>query len=250
MIFYFTATGNSKHIADRIAVATDERIINIADCMKNNQVSFSLEDDETLGFVMPDYYYGIPIIVEEFMRQLNITANNDYYSYAVISCGGSPGSPERQLHRAYKLDAIFVIATVGNYVPMYKIVSDTEIKELLDKAEQETDNVIKKIKSNYKGSYNPAGNLFTDLITPIVYLIYKNGRKTHKFNTNEKCTGCGLCEQICPRNVIELENKKPVWKTAQCEECLGCLHRCPTAAINYGKKTAVNGRYINPRVKF
>lgn len=34
-----------------------------------------------------------------------------------------------------------------------------------------------------------------------------------------------------------------------CVMCLGCLHRCPKFAIQYGKNTKKHGQYTNPNVK-
>lgn len=48
---------------------------------------------------------------------------------------------------------------------------------------------------------------------------------------------------------IDLEIKKPVWTKDGCACCLGCIHRCPEQAIQYGKKTESRGRYTNPNVK-
>ena len=31
--------------------------------------------------------------------------------------------------------------------------------------------------------------------------------------------------------------------------CLGCLHRCPKFAIQYGSRTKKHGQYTNPKVK-
>lgn len=53
----------------------------------------------------------------------------------------------------------------------------------------------------------------------------------------------------CPVKAIEMKNKKPVWVADKCVMCLGCLHRCPVFAINYGNKTQKHGQYINPNVK-
>jgi len=48
---------------------------------------------------------------------------------------------------------------------------------------------------------------------------------------NEKCTGCGVCVEICPVNAIKIENKKAVIS----EECIGCgacINQCPSEAIS------------------
>lgn len=42
MIFYFSATGNSKYVAERIADATGDQICSISDCLKTENLIFSL----------------------------------------------------------------------------------------------------------------------------------------------------------------------------------------------------------------
>lgn len=49
--------------------------------------------------------------------------------------------------------------------------------------------------------------------------------------------------------VIEMLDGKPVWVKGKCVMCLGCLHRCPKFAIQYGENTRRHGQYTNPNVK-
>ena len=42
MIFYFSATGNSRYVAERIAAATGDETISIPDCCKSDRFSFCL----------------------------------------------------------------------------------------------------------------------------------------------------------------------------------------------------------------
>ena len=46
-----------------------------------------------------------------------------------------------------------------------------------------------------------------------------------------------------------MKNKRPIWVKEKCVMCLGCLHRCPKFAIEYGKNTTKHGQYTNPNVK-
>ncbi len=248
MIFYFTGTGNSKFIAERIAKATNERIINIADCMEEKQFLFKLKKGEAVGFVTPVYFYGVPIIVCDFLSKVDIASDNEIYSYAVLNCGGTTANAKKYLENEIKFDAVFGVVTVDNYVPMYSLMSEAEANKSLNKAEKEIDIIIKHIKNRDKGDYNKYKGPFARLLTSIAYPFYKNGRKTKKFTVNEKCNSCGLCKRICPRSVIQIKDEKPIWVKSQCEECFACLHRCPKRAINYGKRSDKNGRYVNKRV--
>ena len=51
---------------------------------------------------------------------------------------------------------------------------------------------------------------------------------------SEKCTGCGLCKNICPRNAIQMVPKEttghfyPVIDSEKCVDCGLCRKMCPT----------------------
>lgn len=55
MIIYFSATGNSQYVAERIAQATNDRTVSITSCMKNHQFQFEIYEDEFLGIISPTY---------------------------------------------------------------------------------------------------------------------------------------------------------------------------------------------------
>jgi len=48
---------------------------------------------------------------------------------------------------------------------------------------------------------------------------------------NEKCTGCGVCVDVCPVNAIKLENGKAVIGD-ECVDCESCIAQCPVEAIS------------------
>lgn len=250
MIFFFTATGNSKFIAERIAAETGDRIIDIAKCVQADEYTFECSYDEAVGIVSPVYFRGLPMIVVEFLQKLRISKNNGNYSYVVLNSGGTEASAEQFIPTSFRANAVFDVATVSNYVPSYKIDSEEIINKKLDSAEREIVGIVEHVQSRHSGVFkNHTNSRFPRLSSSLIYPIYKNGRKTKRFTVNENCTGCGMCVRVCPRRVIRLKNGKPAWTATQCEICFGCLHRCPAAAINYGK-SAENGRYLNPRVCF
>lgn len=46
----------------------------------------------------------------------------------------------------------------------------------------------------------------------------------------EKCTGCGICIDVCPVEAITIENGKAVISD-DCSECGICENECPNDAI-------------------
>ncbi|MBN2301419.1 MAG: 4Fe-4S binding protein [Lentisphaerae bacterium] len=48
----------------------------------------------------------------------------------------------------------------------------------------------------------------------------------------EKCTGCGLCVDVCPTEAITLTNDKAKVDAEKCVDCGQCVEECPNNAIS------------------
>jgi ferredoxin len=47
-----------------------------------------------------------------------------------------------------------------------------------------------------------------------------------------RCTGCGICEELCPTNAVELRGgKATITRPAACTFCSLCETYCPEGAI-------------------
>jgi len=67
--------------------------------------------------------------------------------------------------------------------------------------------------------------------------IYRNSETNAIIVDEQKCNGCGRCQQVCPFNAIFMD---PATETALiCDLCQGepnCVKYCPTGAIELKKK--------------
>jgi ferredoxin len=50
----------------------------------------------------------------------------------------------------------------------------------------------------------------------------------------EKCTGCGTCEEGCPVEAIKVEDGKAKVDAETCVDCGTCIEECPEKAISEG----------------
>lgn len=253
MIFYFSGTGNSLYVAQKLQENDETELIDMGDALNKKQFNYKIKENEKIGFVFPVYFYGLPNIVAEFVDQLRIESGSNPFIYSVITCGSAIGNADKMLEKKLKqkdlqLDSSFSIIMPSNYVIMYD-TSDMEKQKLtLQDAEDEIENVIKLLEVNQKGNFSNHG--FMSILSSIAYSIYGIYRKTKNFNVKDSCNSCGLCEEICPSGVIKLESGKPIWIKEKCSHCCACINRCPTLSIQYGKSTLKRGRYVNPNVKF
>lgn len=89
MIFYFSATGNSKYTAQRLAQATGDEAISILDWGGRPVAASS---GERLGFVTPDYCGGVPSVAADFLKTARFEVPADVETYLVVTYGNNSGA--------------------------------------------------------------------------------------------------------------------------------------------------------------
>ncbi len=119
-IYYFSATGNSLEIARRIAKG-------LIDCtIESMSAPQSMEpvggSGESIGFVFPVYYVGLPLLVKEFVEKINILPET--YCFAVINYGRISGNTLGMLEnmlekKGVKLSYADGVKMPGNYIVNY-----------------------------------------------------------------------------------------------------------------------------------
>ncbi len=246
MIFYFSGTGNSAYVARRIAAATGETMVSISECVRTGKFSFKLEEGEKLGFVHPVFFYGLPKIVLEFLRKARFSAEKQPYLFHVMTIGGSTGAAGRGFNaemssKGLTVNATFSVVMPDTWTPMFDLSDAAKNQRVLDKAQPVIADIVAKVSASAKGDFNRRKGFWT-LFSSMTYKAYQK-LETDKFMVTDACVGCGLCARQCPDNAIEIKDGKPVWTTKHCNFCLGCLHKCPQFAIQFGKNTAKHGQW-------
>jgi ferredoxin len=120
-------------------------------------------------------------------------------------------------------------------------------KRICTTAESTIDAIIASLNA---GQYSVhRANLFLRFLSGIASRVAANHwpKADRNFSVDDTCTRCGLCERICPVGDIDRVDGKPTW-LGRCEQCFACLHGCPEAAIQYGRKSRKQPRYHHPRI--
>ena len=68
--------------------------------------------------------------------------------------------------------------------------------------------------------------------------------------SQERCTGCGMCLEVCPHEVFILDNKKAViLDKDRCMECGACVTNCAFAALSVDKGVGCASALINSMIR-
>ena len=123
MICYFSATGNSKYVAQRISSAIGEDSVSIEGLDPS-----TLSGEKIFGLVTPVYYWALPRIVSRFLEQVRL--DSPEYVFLVITYGTTTGACRANATKilsknGVKIDAAFDIRMPDTWTPMFDL-SDPE----------------------------------------------------------------------------------------------------------------------------
>lgn len=232
-IYCFTSTGNSLYTAKKLAAQIGGEVRPI----QNEPVRC---DDDTIGFVFPVYYWGLPRMVARFVSEMQIT-NESAYLFAVATSGGEPFGALGQLKtllrkkgRPLRFGAR--IRSVSNYLIEYEPKDSPELRKKVDERIEETAAAVQNRETCRVQGFLP--------VNRIAYRFFPGEDSDGGFTVSSACTGCGTCSKVCSAGNITMEAGRPEFRH-KCEHCLGCLQNCPAQAIDWKDQTQGKARYRN-----
>ena len=268
MIFYFSATGNTRWAAIQMAAATGEKLVYIPDAMTSKTV-FDIAKDERLGFVFPVHGWRVPRLVRQFVSQMQVTVNGSSaqgagaqtYVYAVCTAGDSVGQTMKYLKDAMSSNPC--LANIGisaphstwslimpeSYIGLPFMDVDTPKKESYKqmKAAEQLKEICHAVTERQKGIDKQTIGILPWLMSKVIGGFFEHVLITdrHFHVEPSRCTRCGICANVCPvHNIGGGHGHHPQWlHNGQCMTCFNCYHHCPNHAIEFGHQTQHKGQY-------
>lgn len=252
MIFYFSGTGNTLWVAQQLAIATNERLVAIANCF--DDASFTLAPDERIGFCFPVHGWKPPRIVRQFVSRLHIANAEGHFCYALVTCGDSVGKAIDILNDDLRqcgltVESMFSLIMPESYVVLPFMYTDSEEREWrkLRTAERQIKTFCDDIVQRRRGLRELTTGPVPWVLSHVIGTVFNGVLITDKpFKVDAtKCTGCTTCQHVCPvGNIAAERGKQPTWlHNHRCTACLACYHHCPHHAISYGPLTNSRGQY-------
>ena len=182
MIFYFSATGNTRWAAQQLSEKTGEHLIFIPDAMEG-QCHYTLAAGERVGFCFPVHAWRPPVLVRRFIEKLSIANAEGHYCFALCTAGDTTGESMRIFRhalaqRSLHLDAVFSLLMPESYVGLPFMDVDTIEKE-------------REKKNQVCAEVCPTADIEGG----------KGQEPTWKHNGS--CLTCFACYHHCPQHAIE-----------------------------------------------
>lgn len=235
MIYYFSGTGNSKWIAEQLAIRLNDAAVPISGDHIQPE-----EHPSRIGFVFPIYAWGVSEPMFSFIRDF---PKQSCFTFAVCTCGADAGKAMKSLCKEYSLNSCYSIRMPNNYIIGEDLESEEDIQKKFEEAVIRADQIAAEITAE-TNSYQVHEGKWALLKTKVIHPLFNRyARNTKPFHADAAlCDGCGWCAVHCPAKTIQLVDGLPVWNQS-CYQCLKCLNGCPKKAINYGKHTMNRKRY-------
>ena len=244
MILYFSATGNSHDVANRIAAALGTQAVSILDA--NQEALRGVH-----GIVCPTYAWGLPCVMEDFITTCTVSKHEGGIFF-VATYGTTPGQiafwADKALQQGSGLtfDTFFGVKMPDTWTPIFNLSDKQKVQAKLEDVQPQVEDIVSKLRQGARGNY------MKNRLPAVARLVYRpyydHMRKTGNFRVEQTCMGCGLCAKECPVQAIRMMDGRPVWTSERCAMCLSCLHHCPKFAIQYGNNTKAHGQYTNPNI--
>ncbi|MGI5849527.1 MAG: EFR1 family ferrodoxin [Christensenellales bacterium] len=244
VVFYFSATGNTWWVADKIKKELDAKNINAdtvsIDSIDARKANWWIKTADLIFFGWPVFGCDLPEPMKRFIGGLYINEKGKHiHTFCTQKLYSFDGA--WLYHKFFKNKGLIIDSAehfkMPNHNPLFgtahACINEKKNAKIMNNCERQIAQYVNKMmigRSKIKGrcSY-PLGMLCRGLSRVF--------SRRHYFSLgvdNDRCDLCGLCESLCPVSNISMA---PYPQFAEkCAHCMRCYAFCPACAITVNGK--------------
>jgi Pyruvate/2-oxoacid:ferredoxin oxidoreductase delta subunit len=247
-LYFFSGTGNARHVARWIADAAGERgvpteVVDIAGIDRKHPGP--PPEGAMVGFISPTHGFNFPPVTMYFLFRFPRSRGNT--AFVVNTRAGMklskwflPGISGITLWLAafvlllkgYRICALRSIDLPSNWISFHPGLKEKVVESIYERCRRISYSFTAKILSG-KRVYRVFYDIIQDaLVAPISIGYFFVGRfiLAKSFYATEACDRCDICIRQCPVKAIRVVDGRPFWSW-RCESCMHCMNTCPKRAI-------------------
>ncbi len=241
VIFYFSGTGNTWWVADKIKRQLDAKNINASavsiDTLTPKKADWWIKTADLVMLGWPVYGSDLPEPVKRFIDALPKSEKGKHVHVFCTQMGFS-GDGAYVAHKRLKGKRL-IIDTADHFIMpsnlsmshgFFATPDEHKIKRIVGSAEKHVEQYVERLLSGrvrIKGRYS----CILGILQRWPYRLYRKKARNLVGVDASRCTRCGLCAELCPMNNITIKDIPEF--AGNCAQCLRCYSFCPTSAITY-----------------
>jgi ferredoxin/flavodoxin len=249
VIFFFSGTGNTWWVADRIQKQLDARGIN-ADIVPMGSVDAKKADwwiksADLVMFGWPIYDGDVPEPVKTFINDLFVVEKGKHVHTFCTTSGCSVDGAYRY-HSHFEAKGLTIDSAMHFAMPFHLFIQrgsrhqpgEKVLQRILMECEKNVDSHIKTLLEG-KARLHGRNLAWLGALQRLPYRLVKSRRQNRMGVDEARCTRCGACAELCPVKNIKFEYVPHF--NGHCAQCLRCYAFCPACAIT------LDGRLHDPK---
>jgi len=244
VIFFFSGTGNTWWVADRIKKKLDARGINAdivpTDSVDSKKADWWIKSADLVLFGWPLYGHDMPDPVKTFVDNLFVVEKGKHiHTFCTSSDYTADGA--YLYHRQFEAKGLIIDSAAYFTMPFHLYIQRGHRKQPNEKFIQQffagcEKNVDGYVKTLMEGEARVRGKKLSWLGTlqRLPYRFNRTSRQNRMSVDESRCTRCGACAELCPVKNIKFDVAPHF--LGHCAQCLRCYAFCPASAIS------LNGR--------
>lgn len=244
MIVWFSGTGNSRLVAQRLSDILDQPLVAMTEADPGAVAAAG-----SVIWVFPIYSWGVPPVVRRFIDRCRFRPEQQHFM--VCTCGDDTGLAHLMWRRCIRNAGgnpvgTFSVQMPNNYtlLPGFDVDPVAVAQCKLERAPERIAAVARAIRHSARVDDVVRGSMPSVKTRGIYPLFVRFEMSPSKFHYTSACVRCGKCASVCPMNNITI-SAGPEWGD-NCALCLACYHVCPVHAVMYGRRTSRKGQYMAP----